>query len=356
MIPSSHPAISILMAVHNGEKFLREALDSMLGQTFADFEFIIIDDGSTDGSRQILQEYQSRDARIRVITQANQGLPASLNRALQEARAPLVARMDADDISLPDRLQLQFTHMQQNPDTTVLGTWFVGMDEAGRPTREYELPTTSWMIEWEMCRRCVLGHPTVMARRDVLKGLGGYDNQLRYGQDYDLWLRVLRAGGSLANLPVKLLRYRESAQSASVSKKREQDAIAMRSCMQHLEWLLERKVENDAVASMRHMIGNPLGGELASVGSGLSLVKAVNAAFKRKLSKERAAHVSRLTAVGVMNSLWRREPADRREALKFACTICSLWPGVLLTSHGFDLLRLIVRGRRGNSMATPMPA
>jgi glycosyltransferase involved in cell wall biosynthesis len=122
------PAISVAMSVYNGERFLAEAIESVLGQTFADLEFLIVDDGSTDGSRAMIEAYAAKDARIRPILRENRGLIASLNQMLDEARAPLVARMDADDVCLPERLAQQVAFLDAHPDYGVLGCWTVDID------------------------------------------------------------------------------------------------------------------------------------------------------------------------------------------------------------------------------------
>ena len=117
------PPLSVAMSVYNGERFLAEAVESILSQSFGDFEFLILDDGSHDGTRDILAEYGGRDPRIRVILRENRGLVASLNQLIGEARAPLVARMDADDISHRDRFSRQLAFLAGNPDYGVIGSW-----------------------------------------------------------------------------------------------------------------------------------------------------------------------------------------------------------------------------------------
>jgi glycosyltransferase involved in cell wall biosynthesis len=121
------------MSVYNAEQFLASAINSILTQSFSDFELLILDDGSNDGSRAIIEDYAARDSRIRPIFRANKGLIVSLNQLLAEARAPIIARMDADDISLPERFARQYAFLQENPDYGVVGCWTDEMDEHGSP-------------------------------------------------------------------------------------------------------------------------------------------------------------------------------------------------------------------------------
>lgn len=204
---TSSPAVSVLMPVYNGSRFLPAALASVLAQTFRNFELIAIDDGSTDGSSQILQEFARRDTRIRVVRQDNQGIVASLTCALALARAPLVARMDADDISRPDRFAKQVAFLERHPDiVTVSGAMDV-IDENGVYLRTEAFPTLPESIASELLHRSCVSHPAVMARTTTLRSVGGYRTGAQYAEDYDLWLRISEIG-KIANLPDVLLSYR----------------------------------------------------------------------------------------------------------------------------------------------------
>src|SRR4051812_12524034 len=130
---SSARQISVVMPVWNGESFLAEAIESILAQTCRDFEFLIIDDGSTDGTPAILREFEARDPRVRVLWQQHEGLVAALNAGLAAARAPLIARMDADDVSTPERFELQLAYLQAHPECVVLGTAMLVTDPDGAP-------------------------------------------------------------------------------------------------------------------------------------------------------------------------------------------------------------------------------
>ncbi len=211
------PAVSVAMSVYNGERFLDEAIASVLAQSFADFEFLVLDDGSTDGSRRIIESHAARDPRIRTILRENRGLVASLNQLLAEARAPLIARMDADDVCLPQRFERQFAFLAENPDYGVIGSWSEDMDELGHPFRLKggDHPTTHEdFIASIGTTRPLMCHPAVLYRRDVVLAVGGYHAAFRHCEDLDLWLR-LASVTRLASLPERLIRYRHYADQVS---------------------------------------------------------------------------------------------------------------------------------------------
>ena len=211
------PAISVAMSVYNGERFLTAAIESVLAQTWQDFEFLILDDGSGDTSLTIIQRFAALDPRIRVIARENRGLVASLNQLLAEAQSPLVARMDADDVCLPERFSRQLAFLAANPDHGVVGSLTDDIDELGAP---YDMvPVGHPLSHAEFLERIdstgqLLAHPTVMYRRDVVLGVGGYHAAFRHCEDYDLWLRLAHRT-RIANLPEQLLRYRHYADQVS---------------------------------------------------------------------------------------------------------------------------------------------
>lgn len=213
---SSSPAITVAMSVYNCSRFLDAAIGSVRRQTFTDFEFLILDDGSTDGSDDIARHHAAQDSRIRVIARENRGLIASLNELLDQARAPLFARMDADDICRQDRFARQVAFLEANPDHGVIGTWTEDIDEFDRPfvATAPEHPITCAEVLAVIEQRSPLSHPTVMARRDILREVGGYHVAYRHCEDYDLWLR-LASVTKLANIPERLLSYRHYANQIS---------------------------------------------------------------------------------------------------------------------------------------------
>ena len=222
------PLVTVLMSVHNGRAFLPAALDCILGQTLTDLEFIVIDDGSSDDSWELIQARAARDSRLRPLRNpANLGLTRSLNRGLELARGRYLARQDVDDESLPARLAEQAAFLEAHPEVVLLGTWAARMDGAGRAIaglgRE---PVTDRAIRRKMLLANAFFHTSVMLRRQVLTNHGlAYDPGLPFAQDYDLWSRLL-AHGQGANLPQPLVRFRTHPGQISAARAGEQRAVA----------------------------------------------------------------------------------------------------------------------------------
>ena len=220
------PRISVVMPVYNAEKYLSDAISSILQQTFNDFELIVIDDGSNDRSPGIIEAFAKKDRRLVVHRQKNSGLIASLNRACSLARGTFIARMDADDVSLPYRFERQVDFLEKHPDIGLLGTWIQDIGPAGQPGPIWPLPTTPDSIRWFLMFGNCIAHPSIMARRELIQGLR-YRNEARHVEDYDLWIRM-SAVSRLANLPEVLLKYRVVGQSVSSRNLSEQQEQATR--------------------------------------------------------------------------------------------------------------------------------
>lgn len=205
---SGKPKVTVLMPVYNGEKYLREAIDSILNQTFTDFEFLIIDDGSTDCTWRIMKEHAARDPRIVLVhNDTNLGLTKSLNKGLDMAKGEYVARMDADDISLPERLAAQASFLDKHPDVGVVGTFAQKIDKNGCCMAMWRFPTMHDSLFWALCFTTPLVHPSVMFRKTIIENIGGYNEKLLVNQDRDLWQR-LSCVTRFANLPNIHLLYR----------------------------------------------------------------------------------------------------------------------------------------------------
>jgi GT2 family glycosyltransferase len=224
--PASGPAVTVLMAVYNGGALLAHAVESILAQTFTDFECLIIDDGSTDGAVDAL--HSIGDPRLRFVRNPrNLGLTASLNLGIGLARAPLIARMDADDLSMPNRLQRQVEVFRLRPGLGLLGTWAEVIDVDGRKAGEIRHPVDHAKIARTILHYNSFVHPSVMARAKVLREVGGYPSDFSVGQDYALWLRVVLLY-EVANLPEFLVRYRIHSEQISHRQLRKQRAAERR--------------------------------------------------------------------------------------------------------------------------------
>jgi hypothetical protein len=212
--------VSVVMSVHNGERFLREAVESIIGQSFRNFEFIIIDDGSTDDSGSILDRYEKNDQRVKVIHQKNEGLISSLNRGCILARGKYIARIDADDVAVPDRLLWQVDFMEKHPEVGVLGGAVELIDAVGTP-----LGICRNLLDDREIRsalpECPFWHTTVVMRRDVFIAVGGYRKLFVDAEDHDLWLRLAERV-RLANMNSVLVRYRVHPNQVSVRRCKQQ--------------------------------------------------------------------------------------------------------------------------------------
>jgi glycosyltransferase involved in cell wall biosynthesis len=201
------PQVSVVMPVRNGARWLGEAVESVIAQRLSGWEFIAIDDGSTDDTSRILSEYAKRDDRIRVIRQEALGLVAALNRGLAEARGPLLARLDADDRARPERMDRQMRHLNAHPDIGLLGSWAQEIDDSGKRRGQLRPATEHAELDRILMRANPFVHSSVMFRRELARRVGGFRAAFRAAEDYDLWLRLAEVA-QLANLPENLTEYR----------------------------------------------------------------------------------------------------------------------------------------------------
>jgi GT2 family glycosyltransferase len=223
--PDKPPTVSVLMSVYNSARYLPQAVESILRQTFRDFEFIIIDDGSTDGSRETVERYAASDARIRLTSRANTGLTRALNEGLSQCRGEFVARMDGDDIALPTRFARQVEYLREHPECVCVGSRVLYINPFDLPISGSETSSTSDHAtdHDDIDRRLLEGkggsivHPAAMMRRDAMLRVGGYREQYNNSEDLDLFLRLAEVG-RLANLPEVLLHYRRHLESVSHQK------------------------------------------------------------------------------------------------------------------------------------------
>lgn len=205
------PVVSVLMSVYNDALYVEEAIVSILQQNFTDFEFVIIDDGSTDGSSKILEDYAQNDLRIKLYKQENSGLISALNFGLSVCSGELIARMDSDDVALPNRLLKQCTFMQSNPSLGVLGSDIDLIDGSGMLLRRFCYPKGEKAVNKFIKHGSPVAHPAVMMRKSAVQKVGGYRKAFLHAEDYDLWFRILEHGYKVDNLDEVLLRYRQTS-------------------------------------------------------------------------------------------------------------------------------------------------
>jgi glycosyltransferase involved in cell wall biosynthesis len=225
---SGMPRVSVLLPVRNGLPWIREALDSLAWQTLDDFEILALEDGSTDGTAEVLAGWP--DDRLRVISTGGVGIAAALNVGLEAARAPLVARQDADDVSAPDRLEAQVAYLISHTDVGLAATVADYIDGRGEPIEndwvrtiraQHDVALTPDQIRELMPLTCCITHGSIMARTGVLRAAGGYRQEMAPAEDYDLWLRLLPRT-PIAKLPDRLYRYRVHAAQVSARARHQQ--------------------------------------------------------------------------------------------------------------------------------------
>ncbi|MEO1590175.1 MAG: glycosyltransferase family 2 protein, partial [Cyanobacteria bacterium J06632_22] len=235
--PDVSPEVSVVMAAYNDAAYLVQAMDSLLGQRFRDFEVIVFDDASTDATWEILSRYAQQDGRVRAIQNAaNMGLTASLNQGFALAQGKYIARMDADDVSLTHRLGTQVAYMNAHPTVAACGSW---VKTIGNPSGHvWRHPTQADEVRYSLLFRSVLVHPTVVIRRSVMEQLGmAYNPAYVYAQDYALWAELAQQF-PLVNLPQVLLQYRCHARQRGQAHQADQQAVAdqvRRQQLAHLE-------------------------------------------------------------------------------------------------------------------------
>jgi len=240
----NEPAITVLMTVFNAGRFLDPSIRSITSQTFRNFEFLIVDDASTDGSVAAMEEWERKDPRVRLIrNETNKGQTPCLNQGLRSARGKWIARQDADDLSHPGRLSEQHQFTTIRPDVVLLGTNGRIIDEHDRLTGLLDAPLTPEAIAWTSPFLNPFIHTSVMFRTDIIRDeFGGYDETYRIAQDYDLWTRVLTRHQT-ANLPQRLVGYRHLESSLSKTGRERAFAEAEQVSRRESERVFQRELD-----------------------------------------------------------------------------------------------------------------
>ncbi len=267
------PAVTVLMSCYNASRYLAEAMESIRSQKYGDYEFLVVNDGSTDGTLETLQEYAVKDRRIRILNKVNTGLADSLNTGMRMARGTWIARQDADDVALPDRLAQQIAYIASHPSTVLLGTGFIEIDGTGRALRTYRYPASreKYMRRIQKTGRFA-PHSSCLYHKATVERLGRYNPRFRNAQDTDLWFRLCLAGevAALSQPLVKIRKHAANISNEDSGKIQATFGMAARVChrlrlagaadpsvqadadwQQFLHWIT-RRVEHSALFAERH--------------------------------------------------------------------------------------------------------
>jgi glycosyltransferase involved in cell wall biosynthesis len=286
----NQPKLTVLMPVYNAEKFLVEAIDSILNQTLTDFEFLIIDDGSRDSSSAIIKSY--KDPRIRFIqNERNLGISATLNKGIALSGTELIARMDADDISYPERLQRQYDYFQSHNECALVSSWAREITEDGQAlfTEKFNSDFYQYILNFE----CWIYHPTVMYKRSAVLACNGYSE--RYCEDYDLWWKLSRRY-QIANLSEVLLDYRSTADSlCRVTNKEEYELGHRCQILRNVRYYTGRQFEltEKEIDCLRYNCEEMLESDLSDIVAFFAKLDNINNCIFRKDFKENIASIKR---------------------------------------------------------------
>jgi glycosyltransferase involved in cell wall biosynthesis len=346
------PKVTVLMAVYNGERYLREAVESVLCQTFHDFEFLIINDGSTDNTRNLILSYD--DARIMLVdNKHNIGQTRSLNRGLELAAGEWIARQDADDISEPERLAKQVAFLDRHPEVALLGTWYKEIDVQGTVIGKRKLPCDSVDIRWSLLFFCPFIHSSVMFSKSVIaEQIGFYNEAFAYAQDHELWYRIARRL-PVANLPEPLVRFRVTPWSMTAAhgdRLHEGDRMSIAHIERLLDWDKNEKVESNEVkfrAMSLFLQGRLTDLDSQAARKALKEILRLHSAFCQDygiVRKGCRAHRAKLTShmsrriIGIAHSSFDR--GDYRAARQLLFEACRLyWPALFTKAFVWAFLK-----------------
>ena len=278
------PEISVVIPTYNRAGLVREALLSVLHQTFQDFEVIVVDDGSTDNTREQVVSFQEDD-RVTYIYQENQGPSEARNTGIRASKGKYVALLDDDDIALPQRLERQFNFLERNKNCALLGTACHEINEDESILRTIQLPSTDIEIRWTLLFNSSFVHSSVMLRKEALLAVGSYISDDKYScvDDYELWSRLSRHYQA-ANLPEVLLKYRKNPLGISIVKREIQEKQSILVSAQNISALLERTVDNDNAEKLRLLYtGNITAWRFGvrDIGESLCLFEEINSKFRK---------------------------------------------------------------------------
>lgn len=308
------PSVSIVVPAYNAGAYLAQAMDDLLGQTLTDHELIVVNDASTDGTAAILDGYTARDDRVRVLTnEANRKLPGTLNRGIAAARAPLIARADADDRYPPGRLAKQVALLRERPEVGLVSSDVCRIDEAGRTIGHTRFPTQDGAIRMRELFVNSFSHPAAMYRTDLVRGVGGYDEAYWTAQDADLWRR-LRQRTRAANVPEPLVRWRVHGGSISATRGEAGEAVSLEVRRLALSDYLAREVSSEeAEAAVRCFRDRPHRRPTpAQVARGTAVLREVRRTARSREDAETIRWFDRAVARALVSQNWLRGPGERR--------------------------------------------
>ena len=244
---NNEPLVSIIMSVYNGGQYLLEAVQSILNQTYTNFEFIIVDDGSTDSSYELITKLSGNNKKVKIFRRPHYGLANSLNFAISKSNGKYIARMDADDISEKLRIEKQVHYLEKNKNIDLLGSnrKYIGVGNS-KIIRSSKLPSDNNIIKWHLFFSVPIIHPTIMMRAKVLKSQSGYSEEYKYAQDYELYTRLSRIS-NFHNLSESLLEYRNHNYGRQTNYHKEQLQFVIRIRRNYIGRIINRKISNKEV-------------------------------------------------------------------------------------------------------------
>ena len=351
------PDVTVLMAVYNSETYLRPAIDSILAQSYSDFEFLIVDDGSSDASVSICRSYTDRRMRV-IALPANGGLARALNAGLAETRTELVARFDPDDVATPSRLGRQRDVMLAQPELALLGSQAVAMTPDGHETGTVRRSLEAVSIRWSSLFANPFVHPTVMFRTSVVRAeLGGFRSEYDpFAQDYELWSRLMERH-AVANLPDRLVRHRVHGSSimgvAGVAETRAAHderfvAVMQRLLTEHAARLFGASLPDDGARLLPALI---LGIDAADVEAFLALFDGLLAQFKARHRGTDSVDFARTLARQFDTLAVRVRPASRRATARIYTHALRSHPEVAAHLSWPRTLALLALGKSGRDRA-----
>lgn len=333
------PRLSALMAVRNAEAHLNEAIESILLQSFEDFELVIIDDGSTDGTPEILRRYSQLDQRVRTERIDSVGsLPAALNFGLGLCRGELIARMDGDDVALPERFERQVIEMERDPSLGLLGCSSIDIDEGGETIGRTYHPVSHEAIKLLLPFRSCFIHPSVVIRRQAIEAVGGYDETFWTGQDYELWSRLIKVC-RVANLDAPLLKRRVHPRSitASAERNRVHDTLLAPVRQRMASDLLGISLTQRETETLRHAVQSD---GIADVYDVLNIIKYI-VRYGRTIESQLPPYEANLMRRAIASSLLSQVVFNRRGQDVLAkisiCKFAVKFHRPVLVSRGFIL-------------------